>query len=431
MSEEKKCSQCGAPLAAEAPEGLCPACLLARGLETQTAGGPGAFTPPPIEELARYFPQLEILELLGRGGMGAVYKVRQRELDRIVALKILPPTADPAFAERFTREARALAKLHHPNIVTLYEFDHTDGLFYFLMEYVDGVNLRRLLDAGRLAPKEALAIVPQICDALQFAHDRGIVHRDIKPENILLAKDGTVKIADFGVARIVGGGAAGGGAAVAAAPGAPSMSDLTETDRVIGTPQYMAPEQVEHPADVDHRADIYSLGVVFYQMLTGELPAGKFEPPSRRVQIDVRLDEVVLRALEKEPDRRYQQASQVKTMVETIGLHAWHTPTGCPWQRGGRETARRRQGAAVPSVARVLAHSDRRRGVGAAVLHHVRPVLLAGECARGPISPAGLVATSFHVHVACPGLRRAVRHHHPRLRRHFPNPPLGGPHLRP
>ncbi len=319
MSDEQKCAQCGAPLTAGTPEGLCPACLLKRGFETQTAGGPGAaFTPPPIEELARFFPQLEILELLGRGGMGAVYKVRQRELDRLAALKILPPTADPSFAERFAREARALAKLHHPNIVTLYEFDHTDGLFYFLMEYVDGVNLRQLIDAGRLAPKEALAIVPQICDALQFAHDRGIVHRDIKPENILLDKAGAVKIADFGVARIMGGGAAGGGAAVAPGANAPSMSDLTEADRVIGTPQYMAPEQVEHPTEVDHRADIYSLGVVFYQMLTGELPTGKFEPPSRRVQIDVRLDEVVLRALEKQPERRYQQVSEVRTMVETI-----------------------------------------------------------------------------------------------------------------
>jgi predicted Ser/Thr protein kinase len=315
-SNEMKCAQCGAPLSAGAPEGLCPACLLKRGLETQTGGGAAAsFTPPPAEELGRYFPQLEILELLGRGGMGAVYKARQRELDRIVALKILPPSAerDPAFAERFTREARALAKLHHPNIVTLYEFDQTEGLFYFLMEYVDGVTLRQLLDAGRLAPKEALAIVPQICDALQFAHDRGIVHRDIKPENILLDKNGRVKIADFGVAKIVGAGepAALGGS------GSPE-AELTEADRVIGTPQYMAPEQHGTPRDVDHRADIYSLGVVFYQMLTGELPKGKFEPPSRRVQIDVRLDEVVLRAMEKAPELRYQQASEMKTMVETI-----------------------------------------------------------------------------------------------------------------
>ena len=307
MSDEAKCAQCGAPLSVGAPEGLCPACLLKRGLETQTAGGPAAdFTPPPLEKLARYFPQLEILELLGRGGMGVVYKARQRELDRIVALKILPSAADrdPAFAERFAREARALARLSHPNIVAVYDFGQTGGLFYFVMEYVDGLNLRQLLAAARITPREALAIVPQICDALQTAHDQGIVHRDIKPENILLDKKGRVKIADFGIAKIMGA----------------DERDMTLTGagEVIGTPAYMAPEQIEHPREVDHRADIYSLGVVFYQMLTGELPLGKFAPPSRKVQIDIRLDEVVLRALEKEPELRYQQAAEVKTQVETI-----------------------------------------------------------------------------------------------------------------
>ena len=180
---------------------------------------------------------------------------------------------------------------------------------------MDGINLRQLLNASRIAPKEALAIVPQICDALQFAHERGIVHRDIKPENILLSKEGQVKIADFGVAKIV----AQDLDETAAGEAAPAPSDeLTGAGSVLGTPQYMAPEQVAHPLDVDHRADIYSLGVVFYQMLTGELPTGKFEPPSKKVQIDVRLDEVVLRALEKKPELRYQQVSEVKTMVETI-----------------------------------------------------------------------------------------------------------------
>jgi serine/threonine protein kinase len=296
-----------------------------------SVGGPASdmehgkpFVPPTPAELGKYFPQLEILELLGRGGMGAVYKARQKELDRVVALKILPPSIsqDPLFAERFAREAKALAKLNHPHIVTLYEFGQADGLYYFLMEYVDGVHLRQLLRAGKLAPKEALAIVPQICDALQFAHDHGIVHRDIKPENILLNKAGQVKIADFGLAKIIG------GASPLPLRERADVSDSergvrgklaqTEAGRVVGTPQYMAPEQVSRPQDVDHRADIYSLGVVFYQMLTGELPAAKLEPPSRKVQIDVRLDEVVLRALEKEPGRRYQQINEVRTQVETI-----------------------------------------------------------------------------------------------------------------
>ena len=138
--------------------------------------------------------------------MGAVYKARQKELDRIVALKILPPGIgrDSAFADRFTREARALARLNHSNVVTLYEFGRANGLFFFLMEFVDGVNLRQLLNAGRLSAREALVIVPQICDALQYAHDQGIVHRDIKPENILLDRKGRVKVADFGLARLMG-----------------------------------------------------------------------------------------------------------------------------------------------------------------------------------------------------------------------------------
>jgi len=354
-SDIPKCPQCGTPLPAGALAGLCPACLLKQGTAAETATGGQAppFQPPPVAELAPLFPQLEILELIGKGGMGAVYKARQKQLDRLVALKILPPGigCDAAFAGRFAREAKALAKLNHPGIVTLYEFGHVQSsagvspafgerengkaaggtpalLYFFLMEFVNGVNLRQLLHAGRIAPREALAIVPQICDALQFAHDQGIVHRDIKPENILLDRRGRVKVADFGLAKLVGeSGRAGSplpGAGMQVDDGAhPAIAGrptdaLTDAGKVMGTPNYMAPEQVEHPAEVDHRADIYALGVVFYQMLTGELPGKRLEPPSSKVQIDVRLDEVVLRALEKKPELRYQQVSEVKTMVETI-----------------------------------------------------------------------------------------------------------------
>lgn len=321
------CPSCGKPLAADAPQGVCPECLLKAGFSSapgSSAGGQGGFVPPGVHEIAQLFPQLEILELIGKGGMGAVYKARQPGLDRLVALKILPPRsgADPGFAERFTREARALAKLNHPNIVTVYDFgivrmpeaavgaaatSSSEHLHYFIMEYVDGVNLRQIEQAGKLSPREALQIIPQICEALQFAHDEGIVHRDIKPENVLVDKKGRVKIADFGLAKLLG---------------IPTGElRLTGARDVMGTPHYMAPEQVEHPQTVDHRADIYSLGVVFYEMLTGELPLGKFAPPSSRtqgMQIDVRLDEVVLHALEKQPERRYQQASEVKTDIENI-----------------------------------------------------------------------------------------------------------------
>lgn len=217
FASSSRCRECGAELPVNAPHGLCPRCLLL-GVAAQTEPGEGTGgskpAPPSIERLAGAFPQLEIIELIGQGGMGCVFKARQSQLDRVVALKILPESlaADTKFAERFAREARALASLSHPNIVTVHDFGRAGDFYYLLMEHVDGVNLRQALRAGRFTPEQALAIVPPLCDALQFAHDRGIVHREV----------------------------------------------------------------------------------------------------------DVRLDEVVLRALEREPARRYQQVSELKTAVETV-----------------------------------------------------------------------------------------------------------------
>jgi tRNA A-37 threonylcarbamoyl transferase component Bud32 len=264
------------------------------------------FVPPEPADLQPHFPQLEILALLGKGGMGAVYKARQKQLGRLVAVKILPSEVgrDPAFAERFSREARALAQLHHQNIVGVYDFGQTGELYYFVMEFVDGANLRELIRSGNLTPEQALGIVPQVCEALQFAHDEGIVHRDIKPENILIDSRGRVKIADFGLAKLLG-------------KHAEEVS-LTRTHQVMGTMHYMAPEQMQGAGAVDHRADIYSLGVVLYELLTGELPIGRFEVPSKKATIDLRLDEVVLRTLESKPERRYQHVSELKTELETI-----------------------------------------------------------------------------------------------------------------
>ncbi|HKW28109.1 MAG TPA: protein kinase, partial [Verrucomicrobiae bacterium] len=311
METQRICPNCRKPLPPDVPLGLCPECLIKSGFPTESGGVSGEtagarFVPPSVGEIAQLFPQLEILRLIGKGGMGAVYKARQPALDRFVALKVLPPAvaSDPGFAERFNREARALARLNHPNIVAVHDFGQAGPLHYLLMEFVDGANLREVERAGELTSEQALAIVPQICEALQFAHNEGIVHRDIKPENLLLDKKGRLKITDFGIAKMVG---------IGLGP-----QTLTGAKDVVGTPHYMAPEQIEKPQTVDHRADIYSLGVVFYEMLTGELPLGKFAAPSKKVQIDVRLDEVVLHTLEKEPSRRYQQVSQVKTDVETI-----------------------------------------------------------------------------------------------------------------
>ena len=172
-----------------------------------TGADAAAQSPLSPAELAPHFPQLEIIECLGRGGMGVVYKARQKSLNRLVALKLLAPerVRDAAFAERFTREAQALAKLNHPSIVTIHDFGEAGGFYFLLMEFVDGVNLRQLFHSRKLTPEEALAIVPPLCDALQFAHERGIVHRDIKPGNILVGEGGVVKVADFGIARAVTG----------------------------------------------------------------------------------------------------------------------------------------------------------------------------------------------------------------------------------
>ena len=305
MAETKTCPKCGAELSPDAPAGICPKCLMQAGLGSQATADAAQLAQARRSHRTRWrlppcprrpgsplriwkhspgnFRSSTILEHLGQGGMGVVYKARQRQLNRLVAVKILPPSVgeDPAFAERFTREAQALAQLNHPNIVQVYDFGQTDEFFYFVMEYVDGVNLRALIRDGKLKPEEALKIVPQICEALQFAHDEGIVHRDIKPENILIDKKGRVKIADFGLAKLLG-------------QAAEDIS-LTGTGQLMGTLGYMAPEQLQHAHAVDHRADIYSLGVVFYEMLTGHLPIGRFEPPSKKVHVDVRLDDVVLR----------------------------------------------------------------------------------------------------------------------------------------
>ncbi|MDZ4287232.1 MAG: protein kinase [Prosthecobacter sp.] len=310
-----KCPRCGADLPPDAIVGLCPRCLMAGAIQpTQAADESPPMPPLTPEELAPHFPQLQIIECLGRGGMGVVYKARQKSLNRLVALKLLAPERvnDAAFADRFQREAHALAALNHPHIVTIYDFGQAGGFYFLLMEYIDGVNLRQLLQAKRLTPEEALSIVPPVCEALQCAHEHGIVHRDIKPENLLIDKAGTVKIADFGIAKILG--------------GATTDPGVAES-QPAGTPSYMAPEQMAQPQLVDHRADIYSLGVVLYEMLTGERPPATMVPPSRNVHIDVRLDEIVLRALELEPELRYQTAGEFRTQVETLAASAPSYPT--------------------------------------------------------------------------------------------------------
>ena len=308
----RACPRCLSPIPDRAPGGLCPRCLL-DGANTPTdAGlGPQSWKTPTLAEIASAFPELEVLGHLGTGGMGCVYRVRERDSGRISALKVLPRelAADPAFVERFEREARTLSRLRHPHIVGVHGFGQTGGFCFLLMEFVDGANLRQALRSGRFTPQQALALIPPICEALQAAHAQGVLHRDIKPENLLLDAEGRVKIADFGIAKLLEGPGASAGEAYT----------LTRTGARIGTPHYMAPEQVETPEQVDHRADIYSLGVVFYELLTGELPLGRFPAPSIKAGLDARVDDIVFRALAKERELRQQTADQVKAEVEGLG----------------------------------------------------------------------------------------------------------------
>jgi serine/threonine protein kinase len=308
---ETACPRCGAPLAGGSVDGLCARCLGALNFDTLTRIGGAAdeepLAVPTVEELAEFFPQLEVLSLIGRGGMGVVYKARQKSLHRHVALKLLAPerAGDPMFARRFASEARSLAALNHPHIVGVHDFGEAGGYFYLLMEFVDGVNLRQLIQSRRLSPDEALGIITPVCDALQAAHERGIIHRDVKPENLLIDLKGTVKIADFGIARMMDEPAAEG--SHHPMPDPPAAHTLA-----VGTPDYAAPEQ-RASAPSDHRADIYSLGVVLYEMITGQRPGnGVITPPSRRAAVDMRIDEVLLKALQQEPDQRFHTVAEFR-----------------------------------------------------------------------------------------------------------------------
>ncbi|HSP42143.1 MAG TPA: serine/threonine-protein kinase, partial [Luteolibacter sp.] len=305
------CGLCGGAFTVPAPRatpskvaGIDPGELLARGLNSINPPDVETWEPPTPVELSRLLPQYRIESIIGRGGMGAVYKGDQERLARSVAIKLLPSELadDVNFVSRFEREARTIAKLDHPGIIHVHDFGQTsEGHLYFVMEFVDGTDLHQLIHGPGINPTQALEIIGQVCDALQFAHSKGVVHRDIKPANILVTTDGRVKLADFGLARPLQSGLSG---------------QLTLSRVIMGTPDYMAPEQKR--GEGDHRVDLYALGVMLYEMLCGRPPQGAWQPPSQRVQVDVRLDQVVIKAMQEEPDRRYQQASEVKTDVDAI-----------------------------------------------------------------------------------------------------------------
>jgi serine/threonine protein kinase len=275
----------------------------------KTTGGGWRWEPPTPAELQEILPQYEVHMLVGRGGMGAVYKGLQLSLDRAVAIKLLPPAIerqDLAFAERFKNEARLMGRMNHPAIVSVYDFGRTtDGQLYFVMEYVDGTDVQRMIAReGKLPQEHALAITAHLCDALGYAHKQGIVHRDIKPSNVLIDIEGRVKVADFGLAKL---------------SDKAQNSGLTQTGMTMGTPDYVAPEALMLGSDVDGRADIYAVGVMLYQMLTGDIPRGMFKMPSQKFQsIDPRFDAIIRRALEHDREERYQSSHELRQALDVI-----------------------------------------------------------------------------------------------------------------
>ena len=364
------CPTCGL---ARRPDGTCPACLLAAARTTDAVAQP---LPIDLNDLRQRLPGFEILHLHGQGGMGAVYRARQRDLGRIVALKVVVPHR-PEVAERFAAEARALARLDHPGIVHVFDAGIAGDLCWLSMEFIDGPTLRQALGQGTMTPARALALLPDLCGALQYAHDQGVVHRDLKPENLLLTPEGRVKIADFGLARLLGD--------PAVAP--------TRTGVVMGTVSYMAPEQIERPGTVDHRADLFALGVVAYELLTGELPLGRFAAPSQKVAIDVRLDEVVLRALEKEPAQRWQRAGDMGNEVQRIAEKPATSSTPRPRlrpQAGRRESLPEEVQSTRTLGTWPLVHVVRGVDPATGRPRHARGVLAIGPRATGLIALGGV-----------------------------------------
>lgn len=326
-----------------------------------------SFVPPSTAELDDLIPGYKFLEFIDRGGMGAVYKAVQKSLNRTVAVKLLPQVHrnKESFAERFKREAHALALLNHQHIIAVHDFGETpDGQMFYAMEFVAGKDLQHLLKSDPPEARQIIKIITQVCEALQFAHEHGIVHRDIKPANILIDERGNVKVADFGLAKVMG----------------PQAVDYTATGMTIGTPDYIAPEALDQSRTIDHRADIYSLGVMIYELFTGHVPKGVWEPPSIRSGADKGIDAVVSKAMQNNPEKRYQHVSDMTQVLEKLFKNSdnWKN-----FRRPTRSEVVNAKGEAVriPSSADTVrmqpsVHSNRRKVWLAGVV-----LLLAGTAA--------------------------------------------------
>jgi serine/threonine protein kinase len=333
MSEPTTCARCGTILPADAPAGVCPKCLLAAGFDSfdsfdgeanePTVGLSSSDATPPVTTV-RYFGDYEILEEIARGGMGVVYKGRQVSLNRIVAIKMIlsGELAGPDDIERFHNEAQAAANLKHPNIVAIHEVGQHEGKYYFSMDYVEGQSLAEVIHAGPLPAQKAAEYVKIIAEAVHFAHQRGTLHRDLKPANVLVDADDQPHITDFGLAKRVTG-----------------DSGLTATGAVMGTPSYMSPEQASgRQADVGPHSDVYSLGAILYELLTGRPPfcaatavatlrqvtdTPPTAPHKLKDDVPQDLETICLKCLEKSPHTRYHSARE---LAEELGRFLNHEP---------------------------------------------------------------------------------------------------------
>ncbi|MCB1225495.1 MAG: SUMF1/EgtB/PvdO family nonheme iron enzyme [Verrucomicrobiales bacterium] len=281
------------------------------------ASNPGTpWQPLAPEDLQGELPAYEILGLLGRGGMGAVYRARQKSLNREVAIKVLPPVAggdhSAASAERFKIEAQAMARLNHPGIVAVYDAGETPGgLLYFVMEMVHGTDVAQMIrGSGKLPAAHAHAIAAHVCDALAYAHMNGLIHRDIKPANIMVDTQGRVKVADFGVAKALD-----------------LATDSTPTNTAVGTPDFMAPEAWTPGMQLDGRADLYAVGVMLYQMLTGNIPRGVWRPVSVVVPgLDPRFDQILFKAMQMDREERHSSATDLRQDLDSLLLETVTAP---------------------------------------------------------------------------------------------------------
>lgn len=269
---------------------------------SQTENG---FHAPQPEELAPLFPSYQILALIATGGMGAVYHAIQTSLEREVAIKILPVEfgRDPGFCAAFSAEAKAMARLNHPNLIGVYDFGEVEGMLFIVMEYVPGQSLHDACNGSALDSGEIIRLMTGIAHGLAHAHQHGILHRDIKPANILLNSQLQAKIGDFGLAR-------------------PVDSQVNHGETIFGTPGYTAPEVLKPPHAMDQRADIFSLGVLLHELLTGRLPGDDPRIPSQILRCDPRFDAVIRKATHPDPQQRYQSATEIADALQKIATSA-------------------------------------------------------------------------------------------------------------